>query len=51
MSTAPSTYPVEQSLTAQDSAAIRRGLWVVALIVAAGISIAGFSLASGLFYA
>ena len=31
--------------------AIRRGLWVVGLIVAAGIGIAGFSIASGLLLA
>ncbi len=31
-----------------QSAAIRRGLWLVGLIVAAGIGIAGFSIATGL---
>lgn len=33
------------------NAAIRRGLWVVGFIVAAGIGIAGFSIASGLLFA
>ena len=31
--------------------AVRRGLWIVGLIVAAGIGIAGFSLASSLLVA
>ena len=34
-----------------QNAAIRRGLWIVGMIVAAGIGIAGFSIASGLLVA
>jgi hypothetical protein len=37
--------------TRTKNTAIRRGLWVVGVIVATGIGIAGFSIASGLLLA
>jgi hypothetical protein len=40
-----------RTTSTRSNLAIRRGLWVVGLIVAAGIGIAGFSIASSLLIA
>ena len=45
MSTQERTIPKSQNV------AVRRGLWVLGSIMAAGISIAAFSIASGLIVA
>ena len=41
----------EQSIPKKQNLAIRRGLWVLGYIMAAGIAISAFSIASGLLVA